>query len=120
MDAYDLFQRLEIAAELVLGDLPSTPSTSTTTAHAGQSESFRPRHMWNMLRREIQKVVQNLYTELRSRGLLVAPPLSRNIISEEVRCVQHSAYRDIRDFVIFRSIRQVVYYYFDRFQSILS
>ena len=121
LDAYDVFQRLEIAAELVLGDLRSSHSPPVS---AHQSElaavDFLPRHMWSLLRREIQKVVQNLYTELRSRGLVVPSPLTRDVISRDIRCVQHSAYRDIRDFVIFRSVRQAVQYFFDRFQSILA
>jgi hypothetical protein len=120
LEAYDLFQRLEIAAEIVLGDLRAAPSAAVP---AGQSHSsaisFRPRHMWSLLRREIQKVVQNLYTELKIRQLAVPPTLARAIISQQIRCVQHSAYRDVRDFVIFRSIRQTVHYFFQRFERIL-
>jgi hypothetical protein len=112
LDAYNLFQRLEIASEVVLNDLRSP---SSTTANA----AFLPRQMWLLLRREIQKVVQNVYTEMLLRDLTIPLPLARTAIPQEIRCLEHSAYRDVRDFVIFRSVRHAVNHYFHHFQSIL-
>jgi hypothetical protein len=112
LDAYNLFQRLEIASEVVLNDLRSPSSTTSNAA-------ILPRQMWLLLRREIQKVVQNVYTELLIRGLPIPLPLARTAISQEIRCLEHSAYRDVRDFVIFRSMRHAVDHYSHNFRSIL-
>ena len=115
VDAYSLFQRLEIASEVVLGDLRTSHPSATTSG----GTSFLPRHMWQLLRREIQKIVQNLYTELRIRGLTIPPPVPRMVIPSEIRCLEHSAYRDVRNFVIFKSIRHAVKHYFQHFRTML-
>ena len=100
LDAYDIFQRLEMALELIQHGSADFPLTS-----------FGARNMWSLFRREIQKILQNLLTEMMYRDVSAPVPLTRGVISENVRCMDHSIYQDIRNFIIFRSIKQSAHFY---------
>ena len=102
LDAYSVFQRLEIAVELLLAEavVDNSPHSS----------------MWSHLRREMKKIIQNVYTEVVREGMQPPAPLARRVISQDIRCMQHSVYRDIRDFIVFRSIKNATSFYYKIFQ----
>jgi len=106
LDAYDIFQRLEMALELIQHGSADFPLTS-----------FGARNMWSLFRREIQKILQNLLTEMMYRDVSAPVPLTRGVISENVRCMDHSIYQDIRNFIIFRSIKQSAHFYLRIFRK---
>ena len=99
-DAYSVFQRLELATEV-----------AQASAATGDDEEFSGRQMWGLLRREIQKIIRSVYVEMAGLEMPAPAPLPRRTISAEVRCIPHSVYRDIRDFIVFRSIRQTTRFY---------
>ena len=74
--------------------------------------------MWRGLRRELKKIVAGVYTELvGGQGMTPPAPHTRAILPAALRCVQHSVYRDIRNFVVFRSIRDAAHFYHQIFKQ---
>ena len=99
-DAYDIFQRLEMALELIQRGSADFQLTSFSTGN-----------MWALFRREIQKIIQSLLSEMLNKEVSPPAPLTRGVISENIRCMEHSVYRDIRNFIIFRTINTSAHFY---------
>ena len=63
--------------------------------------------MWRVIRVLLDNILRNIYTSLVVTGQEVPEPLTRRVMPEYIRCVLHSTYRDTRDFIMLRTIRQV-------------
>ena len=108
--AYHTFQTMEIAVEFVLHQQSEHNPTI-------QSGFLPPALIWQHVRREVQKIVQNLHSEIIGKEVIPPDPIARNVIPNNVRCMPHSIYRKIRDFSIMKNLHQTARYYHNYFIS---
>ena len=109
--AYTQFQRLEIAVEFIIAQEQS---------HQTQNNQFDflPTNLiWRHIHRELQKIIQNLHTEIIGQGLVPQEPVLRSAIPFSVRCMGHAVHRDIRDLYIIKILHQVSSFYKDLFSN---
>ena len=100
--AYLMFQKLYLASEIVVNDL--------------DYYQMRNYFLWQRVHRLIEHILKNIYPEMRPMNEVrpnepITGVLPRSIISEHIRCVPHSAYRDIRDFVLLRHVLSTAEHY---------
>ena len=106
-EAYLTFQKLHLSTEIILHDLKHEKR------HPGNRHKIN--QIWRTTHNLIFNIIKNLYTELNQQELPVKEPLSRSVIPGYYRCVQHSSYRDIRDFVTMRHVLEEATRYLDKF-----
>ena len=109
-EAYDLFQRLALAAELAMVDM----------RHHGDYAA-RAGAMWKKSRAFAHRILGYLYAELElEAGVRTGPALPRSALGAGLRCAAHSVHRDVRDFVILQSAQRTVNFYVEHFDWLLG
>ena len=103
-NAYSVFQKLQLTTEIILLDLKHNHPSKT-----------RLRHIWRSVNNLIFNIIKNLFIELSHQQLPRAEPLTRSLIPRYFRCVHHSSYRDVRDFVILKHVLEEAKTYLDVF-----
>ena len=79
-DAYQLFQRLALAVEVVRDDL----------AHHHHHHHQQQQHVWARLGGLVSQLLTRLVTRLAGRGVTVPPPLTRAHLSPHIRFLRSS------------------------------
>lgn len=105
--AYLTFQKLHLATEIILHDLKHENKYPGTRHKINQ--------IWRTVNSLIFNILKNLYIELNQQNVPTSEPLSRSFIPGYYRCVQHSSYRDIRDFVTMRHVLEEARRYLEIF-----
>ena len=90
--AYEKFQVLYLATEVVNNDL---------VHHDVDFEIIR---LWTDISNLLLDIIKNIYTEVVIQEAKPSSPLARSRIPRSLKCIEHSAYRDTRDFVILRHL----------------
>ena len=86
-DAYDVFQRLAMAVEVVRLDLMQHGDMTVRTPH-----------LWRQIDLLLEDILELLYIALTGNRDILA----RDVLPADFRCVHHSVSRDIRDFLVLR------------------
>ena len=94
--AYNLFQRLALALEVVRLDMDHH-----------EDMTLRTRDLWHRLEVKIDGLLKLFYVGLGGEGEIIG----RQVLPREFRCVQESVSRDFRDFLVLRHILQVANLY---------
>ena len=94
--AYNLFQRLALALEVVRLDMDHH-----------EDMTVRTRDLWRRLEAKIDDLLKLFYVGLGGEGELV----DRHVLPREFWCVEESVSRDFRDFLVLRHILQVANLY---------
>ena len=90
--AYEKFQLLYLATEVVKNDL---------LHHDVDVEVIR---LWTDISNLLLDIIKNIYTEVVMQEAEPGSPLARSRIPRSLKCMEHSAYRDTRDFIILRHL----------------
>ena len=90
--AYEKFQLLYLATEVVQNDL---------LHHDVDDDIMR---LWSDISNLLLDIIKNIYTEFVMQEVEPISPLARSRIPRSLKCIEHSAYRDTRDFVILRHL----------------
>ena len=90
--AYEKFQLLYLATEVVKNDL---------FHHEVDVEILR---LWSDISNLLLDIIKNIYAEIVMQEMEPSSPLARSRIPRSLKCIQHSSYRDTRDFVILRHL----------------
>ena len=96
LTAYDTFQRLALAVEMVVVD----------QRHHGDTTSHT-RWLWSRVEAGVVGVLGHLHSELETRGAIIQAPLTRATIPSTIRCEGNAVVRERRDFVLLRHVLQV-------------
>lgn len=94
--AYNLFQRLALAVEVVRLDMDHH-----------EDMTVRTRDLWHRLEVKIDNLLKLFYVGLDGEGELIG----RQVLPSHFRCVEESVTRDYRDFFVLRHILQVTNLY---------
>lgn len=94
--AYNLFQRLALALEVVRLDMDHH-----------EDMTVRTRDLWRRLEAKIDDLLKLFYVGLGGEGELV----DRHVLPREFWCVEESVSRDFRDFLVLRHVLQVANLY---------
>ena len=106
---------MEIGLEFIVAQ----QSAMQTSTDASQFDFLPPTLIWRHMQREVQKIIQNLHTELVSLGVQPPEPVLRHTVPDHVRCMEHSVFKDIRDFYIMKSLLKVSEFYHNYFSNVL-
>ena len=90
--AYEKFQLLYLATEVVKND------------HLHHDVDGEIKEFWNDISNLLLDIIKNTYTELVMQDAEPSSELTRSRIPSSLRCIEHSVYRDTRDFVILRNL----------------
>ena len=94
--AYDVFQRLASAVEVVRLDMIQHGDMTVRTAH-----------LWQKIDLLLTDILELLYITSAGQGDLLA----RDVLPLDFRCVRDSVSRDIRDFLVMRHTFEVALFY---------
>ena len=94
--AYNLFQRLALALEVVRLDFDHH-----------EDMTIRTRDLWHRLDTKIDDLLKLFYVALGGEGEIVG----RQVLPDDFRCVDESVSRDFRDFLVLRHILEVANMY---------
>ena len=97
--AYDTFQRLAILVEVVKADISHHRDASRGT-----------QHLWQLVERGVMRVLEQVYMELSTITVLPLP-LTREVVPDWLRCMDHSVERDTRDFIVLRDTLQAANFF---------
>ena len=87
--AYNLFQRLALAVEVVRLDMDHHEDMTVHT-----------RHLWHRIETKIDDLLKLFYVVLGWEGEIIG----RHVLPKDFRCVNESVSRDYRDFLVLRHI----------------
>ena len=94
--AYNLFQRVALALEVVRLDMDHFEDMTVRTSV-----------MWRLVEDIVDGILEHLHVALAGKGDVLA----RDVFPEEFRCVKDSVSRDFRDFQILRHILEIATFY---------
>ena len=94
--AYEVFQRLALALEVVRLDMDHH-----------EDMTLRTRNLWHRLEAKVDSLLKLLHVGLGGEGSLVG----RRVLPTGFTCVQESVTRDFRDFLVLRHILESVEFY---------
>ena len=98
--AYDTFQRLAILVEVVKVDISHHRDASRGT-----------KHLWQLVERGLKRVLEQVYMELSTTTVQLPLPLTREVVPDWLRCMDHSVERDTRDFIVLRETLQAAVFF---------
>ena len=102
LEAYSIFQRLALALEIVIVDL---------NHNIDHSDRRATKRMWRRSSLTVTNILKNIYADLVMKGLDIPEPIHRETIPNNLRCLQFTAFRDTRDFIILRHLKDAANYY---------
>ena len=94
--AYNLFQRLALAVEVVRLDI-----------HHHEDVTVHTRHLWHRIEAKIDDLLKLLYVVLGGEGEIIG----RHVLPLDFTCVHESVSRDYRDFLVLRHILEAANLY---------
>ena len=94
--AYNLFQRLALAVEVVRLDIDHHEDVTVHT-----------RHLWHRIEAKIDDLLKLLYVVLGGEGEMIG----RHVLPIDFTCVHESVSRDYRDFLVLRHILEAANLY---------
>ena len=94
--AYEVFQRLALALEVVRMDMDHH-----------EDMTLRTRNLWHRVEAKVDSLLKLLHVGLGGEGGLVG----RQVLPTDFTCVQESVSRDFRDFLVLRHILESVEFY---------
>ena len=94
--AYNLFQRVALALEVVRVDMDHHEDMTVRTTV-----------MWRQVEDIVDGILEHLHVALAGQGDVLA----RDVFPEEFRCVEDSVSRDFRDFLVLRHILEVTTFF---------
>ena len=95
-NAYDTFQRIALALEVVKEDLVYHEGM-------GMKVSAGMKRLLRIVEGQMEGVLVSLLTELEMKGIS-GPTLSMTVLPPSIRCLDHSVMGNHRDFVILRHV----------------